>query len=238
MDRFTTFYGLTRCPLHASVETVRCYLGYLFRKGRITGTSTRLYLAATHTVHVRAGLTSLTHDPIITFLRAGFKCATTDRFASRPRSMALPAALGALAFRQALQAPWPTPVTAIAVGFFLALSPMSIRGLYQDDINLTRSAVFFRLRSEKGNTDQCTDRVLRVPVLPSSDPVLALYTRLKQFGRRRLLFPYTADRLNRAVPRFSHHGTVQPRRSAASPSGLFAVAASRMLTPSGYPSPT
>jgi hypothetical protein len=98
------------------------------------GTSIRPYLAAIHTVHIRAGFTSPTNDPVITSLRAGFKRATADRVASRPRSVALPAAPGALALRQALQAPRPTPVTAIAVGFLLALRPMSIRGLYQDDI--------------------------------------------------------------------------------------------------------
>jgi hypothetical protein len=69
--RFLAYCGTSRCLLPASVETIGCYLGYLFRQGRVAGTSIRPYLAAIRAMHTRAGFPSPTEDPVIAALRAG-----------------------------------------------------------------------------------------------------------------------------------------------------------------------
>jgi hypothetical protein len=161
-------------------------------------------------MHVRAGLVSPTEDPVITSIRTGFKRATADRVSSRPSSVALPATLGALALKTALRAARPVPATAIAVGFFLALRPMSIQGLYPEDFTLTPSAAFIRLRREKGNAGHRSDRVLRVPLASSSDPIFQLLTKLSLYRHGKPLFPFDGARLNRSIRRISQRGSLLP----------------------------
>jgi hypothetical protein len=61
--RFTSFCGSRFCPLPATVVTVGCYFGFLFREGKIQGTSVRPYIAAIRTMHIRYGFPSPTDDP-------------------------------------------------------------------------------------------------------------------------------------------------------------------------------
>jgi hypothetical protein len=88
--RFVTYCGTSRCQLPASVETVGCYLGYLFRKGRVTSTSIWPYLAAIRAMHTRTEFQSPTEEHVIKALPTGYKRATSDRVAFRPSSLALP----------------------------------------------------------------------------------------------------------------------------------------------------
>jgi hypothetical protein len=118
--RFLAYCGTSRCPLPASVETIGCYLGYLFRQGRVTGTSIRPYVAAIRAMHTRGGFPSPTEVPVNAALLAGYTRATADRVTSRPRSVALPAALGHLALTRAIRSRRPTIDAAIAIGFLLA----------------------------------------------------------------------------------------------------------------------
>jgi integrase len=189
---------------------VGCYLGYLFRDGHVTGTSIRPYLAAIRAAHTRAGFVSPTEDPVISSLRRGFKRATAERVASRLSSVALPAVLGRLALTCALHLSRPSTDAAIAVGFILALRPMSIRGLHPEDINITPDTVFIRLRREKGNAGQRTDRVLRVPVTSSHEPVFQLFTLLSRSRRGKALFSFDGNRLNRGILRLGKKGAVTP----------------------------
>jgi hypothetical protein len=129
-ERFVKFCCRRRSPLPASVETIGCYLDHISREGRVTGSSIRPYLAAINTVHTRAGFPSPTKDPVIASIRVGYNRATADRAASRPRSVALPSALGTLVVKAALRSRSPTPITAIVVvGFLPALRPMPIQGI-------------------------------------------------------------------------------------------------------------
>jgi hypothetical protein len=102
-------------------------------------------------MHARAGFPSPAEDPVIAALRAGYTRATADRVASRPSSVALPAALVHLALTRAIRSRRPTIDAAIAVGFLFALRPMSISGLQSDDLSLTATNAFIRLRRDKGN---------------------------------------------------------------------------------------
>jgi hypothetical protein len=122
-------------------STIGCYLAHLKSRGRVTGTSIRPYLAAINTVRTRAGIPSPTKDPVIASIRVGYNRSTADRVASRPRSVALPSALGALAVKMMLRSRSPTPITVIAVGFLLALRPMSIQGILPKDVTTTAAAV-------------------------------------------------------------------------------------------------
>jgi hypothetical protein len=108
----------------------------------------------------RAGFPSPMEDPAIAVLRASYTRATADRVASRRSSVALPAALGHLALTRAIRSRRPTIDAAIAVGFHFALRPMSISGLQSDDLCLTATNAFIRLRREKGNRGHRRDRVL------------------------------------------------------------------------------
>jgi hypothetical protein len=63
--RFLAYCGTSPCPLPASVETIGCYLGYLFRQDRVTGTSIRPYLAAIRAMYTRGGFPSPAKDPVI-----------------------------------------------------------------------------------------------------------------------------------------------------------------------------
>jgi hypothetical protein len=197
---FLAYCGTSRCPLPASVETIGCYLGYLSRQGRVTGTSIRPYLAAIRAMHTRAGFPSPTEDPVIAALRAGYTRATADRVASRPSSVALPAALGHLALTRAISSRRPTIDAAIAVGFLFAIRPMSISGLQSHDLILTTSNAFIRLRREKGNRGQHRDRVLRFPLSTTPDAVSKLLTSLSQCKAGTPLFPFSAALLNRHPP--------------------------------------
>jgi hypothetical protein len=70
-EQFVKFCGSRRCPLPASVQTIKCYLAQLNSEGRVTGTSTHPYLAAVNTVRTRAGFPSRTKDPVISSIRVG-----------------------------------------------------------------------------------------------------------------------------------------------------------------------
>jgi hypothetical protein len=207
-ERFVKFCGIPRCPLPASVKTIGYCLGHLYSEGRVTGTSIRPYLAAINTVHTRAGFPSPTNDPVIASIQMGYNRATADRVASIPRSVALPSALGALAVQMSLCYRRPTPVTAIAVGFLLALRPLSIQGILPEDVTTAPDAVFIRLRREKGNAGQRNDRVLRVPVKPAPDPASLLFSRLDRCPPGRVLSPFTTAWLNRAL--LSRQTAVRP----------------------------
>jgi integrase len=202
-ELFLAYWGTSRCPLPASVETIGYYLGYLFRQGRVTGTSVRPYLAAIRAMHTRAGFPSPTEDPVISALRAGYTRATADRVASRPSSVALPAALGHLALTRAIRSRRPNIGAAIAVGLLFALRPMSISGLQSDDISLKASNAFIRLRREKGNRGHRRDRVLRFPLSTTPDAVSKLLTSLSQYEAGTPLFLFSAALLNRHLIRLS-----------------------------------
>jgi hypothetical protein len=128
--RFTRFCGSKFCPLPATVETVGRYLGFLFRNGKIQGTSVLPYIAAIRTMHIRYGFPSPTDDPVVDSLRRVFSRLTADHVSSRPQSVALPASLGLLVCTRALQKRLPSTAAAIAIGFSLGLRPMTIRGLH------------------------------------------------------------------------------------------------------------
>jgi hypothetical protein len=97
-------------------------------------------------MHKRTGFPYPAKVPVITALRAGYTRATTDRVASRPGPVALPAALRHLALTRAVRSRRPTIDAAIAVGFLFALRPMSIRGLQSDDLSFTTADAYIRLR--------------------------------------------------------------------------------------------
>jgi hypothetical protein len=128
-------------------------LGALYRRGTVIGTSIRPCLAAIRTMHIRAGFTSPTDDPIIDSMRSGFCRTTANRVASRRSSMPLLAELALLACRKALRKSRPSTSAAIAVGFFLGLRPMSIHALYAEDINLKYPELLVRLHREKETLD-------------------------------------------------------------------------------------
>jgi hypothetical protein len=159
--RFLAYRGTGRYPQPASVETLGCYLGYLFMQGGVPGTSIRPCLAAIRSMHTRTGFPSPTEYLVIAALRASYILPTADRFASRPSSVDSPAALGHLALTGPVRSRRPTIDAAIAVGFLFALKPMSISGLQSDDLSLTATNAFIRLRREKGNREHSPDRVLR-----------------------------------------------------------------------------
>jgi hypothetical protein len=210
LARFATYCGTSRCPLPASVETVGCHLGYLFRQGRVTGTSIRPYLAAIRAIYTCTGFQSPTEYPVITALRTGYIRATSDRVASRPSSVALPSSLGALALTRAIRPSRPSPDAAIATGFFLALRPMSIRGLHSDDFSLTPANAFFRLHREKGNAGQRRDRVIRLPLSMTPDSVFKLITFLVHCKAGKFMFPFSSAQLNHHHIRLSRKGAHSP----------------------------
>jgi hypothetical protein len=210
-ERFVKFCCRRRSPLPASVETIGCYLDHLFREGRFTGSSIRPYLAAINTVHTRAGFPLPTKDPVIASIRVGYNRATADRAASRPRSVALPSALGALEVKTALRSRSPTPNTAIVVVDFLpALRPMPIEDILPEDVTTILAAIFIRLRREVGNAGQRNDRVLRIPVNVAPDPASLLFSRLARCRPGRVLFPLTTARLNRTLIRLRRQAAVRP----------------------------
>jgi hypothetical protein len=106
---------------------------------------------------------------VIDSTRVGNNRATADSVESRPRSLHLPSAIGALAVQITLRSRRPTPI-AIALGFLLALCPLSIHGILPENFTTTPEAVFIGLRCEKGSADQRNDHVLRVLIKPAPDP--------------------------------------------------------------------
>jgi hypothetical protein len=175
-----------------------------------TGTSIRPYLAAIRAMHTRTGFQYPTEDPVITALRTGYTRAISDRVASRPSSVALPASLGALALTRAIRSSRPSPDAAIATGFLLANRRMSIRGLHSDDFSLTPTNAFIRLRREKGNVGQQRDRVIRLPLSTTPDSVFKLLTFLVHCKAGKPLFPFSSAQLNHHLIRLSRKGAHQP----------------------------
>jgi hypothetical protein len=157
-------------------------------------------------MHTRAGFLSPTEDPVIAALRVGYTRATADRVASRPSSVALPAALGHLALTHAVRSRRPTIDAAIAVGFLFALRPISSSGLQSDDFSLAATNAFIRLPHEKGNRGHRRARVLRFPLSTTPDAVSKLLTALSQCEAGTPLFPFSAALLNRHLIRLSRKG--------------------------------
>jgi hypothetical protein len=87
---------------------------------------------------------------------------------------------------------------------------MSIQGLYPEDFTLTPSAAFIRLRWEKGNAGHRSDRVLRIPLASSSDPIFPLFTKLSRYLHGTPLFLFDGARLNRSIRRISQRGSLLP----------------------------
>jgi hypothetical protein len=54
---------------------------------------------------------------------------------------------------------------------------MSIQGILPEDVTATAAAVFIRLRREKGNAGQRSDRVLRIPVIVAPVPASLVFSR-------------------------------------------------------------
>jgi hypothetical protein len=161
-------------------------------------------------MHTREGFPSPTEDPVIAALRAGYTQATADRVASRPSSVALPAALGHLALTRAVRSRRSTIEAEIAVRFLFALRPMSISGLQSDDLSLTATNAFIRLRREKGNRGHRRDRVLRFPLSITLDVVSKLLTSLSQCEAGTPLLPFSAALLNSHLIRLSRKSDQPP----------------------------
>jgi hypothetical protein len=174
--RFLATYGTSSCPLPASVEPMGCYLGYLFRQGRVTETSIRRYLAAIRAMHTRTGFPSPTEDPVIAARRAGYTRATADRVASRPSSVALPAALGHLAPTRAIGSRRPTIDAAIAVGFLSPSGPCP--SAVSSRMTLVLRPLMRLFACEKGNRGHRRGRVLRFHLYTTPDTVSKLLTSL------------------------------------------------------------
>jgi hypothetical protein len=182
-------------------------VAHLNSRGRVTGTSIRPYLAAFNTLCTRAGIASPTKDPVIASIRVGYNRATADRVASRPRSVALPSALGALAVKMTLRSRSPTPITVIAVRFLLALGPMSIQGILPEDVTRTAAAVSSAYAERKA---------MQANAMTSFSPSLSLLLQTPllccpQGLPGRVSFPLTSARLNRGLISLSHQAAVRPR---------------------------
>jgi hypothetical protein len=155
--RFLAYCGTSRCPLPASVETIGCYLGYLFMLGRgnqnLHSPFPSRYPSDAHACGV----------PVFDG-RPGQFCPACRLHTGDGRSRRLPpsSALRDLALTRAVRSRRPTIDAAIAVGFLFTVRPMSIRRLQSDDLRFSTTIAFIRLRREKGNRGHCKSAYLHL----------------------------------------------------------------------------
>lgn len=170
--------------LPASPTTVSRYLGHLFDRNTVRGTSLRPYVAAIGTQHRRFGMDDPTKYPLVVATRQDYMANDARRGLGPPlRSALLPAEQAKVALRRALSYTSRNTLVRwgiIAVGFLLCARPTSIRSLRRCDVSFDLNVIKVKITQFKYGERGTSLRIaLRIPYQSTrSDPIVDLIRRL------------------------------------------------------------
>lgn len=125
--------------LPASPTTVGRYVAYQWLKGTVQPSSVRTYLSPIRKRHLAAGHPNPCSSDLVTEAMAGFTNAWLDAHGSKPKRVALPAALAWQLAALAFSSPDPTlrlRLTAVVGHFFMCRRARDIMSLAAADISL------------------------------------------------------------------------------------------------------